>query len=253
MDAVQEFSNLHGASPDGTALIQKKLSGRWADAESYQVNVPQLGTLELCCDMRASNCQLQVMRSHLTSWGLPVLRGWRTVLKQKKELWYNVSVEPLHLQVSLDKKKNVPVFATVPVLGVESVRHWLTRKVELLLSRDKLLWPAWLPKDTLVIVLNLDAGKGTMKLTLRLLNVANSRSRVHVDCIVWFPAMESRPVDSTCRKYSRYTCSSCCSEATFGKLCSYMPPISKCSRPLLAMPDSLAQICWYAWLPWSCG
>ena len=65
-----EFSNLHGASLDGTALIQKKLSGRWADAESYQVNVPQLGTLELCCDMRASNCQLQVMRSHLTSWGL---------------------------------------------------------------------------------------------------------------------------------------------------------------------------------------
>ena len=70
MDAVQEFSNLHGASLDGTALIQKKLSGRWANAESYQVNVPQLGTLELCCDMRASNCQLQVMRSHLTSWGL---------------------------------------------------------------------------------------------------------------------------------------------------------------------------------------
>ena len=75
MDAMQEFSNLHGASLDGTALIQKKLSGRWADAESYQVNVPQLGTLELCCNMRASNCQLQVMRSHLTSWGLPVLRG----------------------------------------------------------------------------------------------------------------------------------------------------------------------------------
>ena len=202
MDAVQEFSNLHGASPDGTALIQKKLSGRWADAESYQVNVPQLGTLELCCDMRASNCQLQVMRSHLTSWGLPVLRGWRTVLKQKKELWYNVSVEPLHLQVSLDKKKNVPVFATVPVLRVESVRHWLTRKVELLLSRDKLLWPAWLPKDTLVIELNLDAGKGTMKLTLRLLNVANSRSRVHVDCIVWFPAMETYAnIVQTCRQH----------------------------------------------------
>ena len=134
--------------------------------------------------MRASNCQLQVMRSHLTSWGLPVLHGWRTVLQQRKELWYNVSVEPVHLQVSLNKKKNVPVFATVTVLRVESVRHWLTRKVQLLLSRDKLLWPAWLPKDTLVIVLNLDAGKGTMKLSLRLLNVANSRSRVHVDCIV---------------------------------------------------------------------
>ena len=202
MDAVQEFSNLHGASPEGTAPIQKKLSGRWADAESYQVNVPQLGTLELCCDMRASNCQLQVMRSHLTSWGLPVLCGWRIVLKQKKELWYNVSVEPLHLQVSLDKKENVSVFATVPVLRVESMRHRLTRKVELLLSRDKLPWPAWLPKDTLVIVLNLDAGKGTMKLTLRLLNVANHRSRVHVDCIVWFSAMETyKNIVQTCRQH----------------------------------------------------
>ena len=131
-----------------------------------------------------------------------MLRGWRTVLKQKKELWYNVSVEALHLHVSLDKKKNVPVFATVPVLRVESVRHWLTRKVELLLSRDKLLWPAWLPKDTLVIVLNLDAGKGTMKLTLRLLDVANSRSCVHVDCIVWFPAMETYAnIVQTCRQH----------------------------------------------------
>ena len=124
------------------------------------------------------------------------------MLQQKKELWYNVSVEPLHLQVSLDKKKNVPVFATVPVLRVESARHWLTRKVELLLSPDKLLWLAWLPKDTLVIVLNLDAGKGTMKLTVRLLNVANSRSRVHVDCIVWFPAMETYAnIVQTCRQH----------------------------------------------------
>ena len=77
MDAVQEFSNLHGASPDGTVLFQMKRRGRWSDAESYQVNVPQLGTLELCYDMRASNCQLQVMRSHLTFWGLHVLHGWR--------------------------------------------------------------------------------------------------------------------------------------------------------------------------------
>ena len=166
------------------------------------MNVPQLGTLELCCHMRASNCQLQLMRCHLTSSGLPVLHGCRTVLKQKKELWYNVSVEPLHLQVSWNKKKNVHVFATVHVLRVESVRHWLTRKVELLLSRDKLLWHAWLPKDTLVIVLNLDAGKGTMKLTLRLFNVANSRSRVHVDCMVWFSALETYAnIVQTCRQH----------------------------------------------------
>ena len=84
MDAVQQFSNLHGASPDGTALIQKKLSGRWADAKSYQVNVPQLGTFELCCDMRASNCQLQVMRSHLTSWDFPCSVGGEQCLNRRK-------------------------------------------------------------------------------------------------------------------------------------------------------------------------
>ena len=74
------------------------------------------------------------------------------------------------------------------VVRANSVALWLRKRLEFLKDNDSLLWPPYIPHKRIFIVLSIDFGQGSTKLTRRIMNVPEDlvRGPCNLDPLVVF-------------------------------------------------------------------
>ena len=77
------------------------------------------------------------------------------------------------------------------VVSTSSIHTWSGMKVALLTHNKVLRWPCFIPKAYLYIVVQVDLGQGSTKLSLRLLNVPHARSPQNLDLLCIFEAPQT--------------------------------------------------------------
>ena len=167
------------------ACMQNMLFNRWKPPGCIVMSVPSHGTLQLQSNLSLSESQMRGLRGMLAGWGNNFLHGWRVVKRQRSGLTFPLSARLQQLEVDKDGTKDA-----VLVVSMASVRTWLEMKVTLLTRHKVLIWPSFIPKDHLYIVVQLDLGQGSTKMSLRLLNVPHARSPQNLDPLCIFEAPE---------------------------------------------------------------
>ena len=111
---------------------------------------------------------------------------------------FKLTVDFLKLQVGEANK--LPKFDMVHVIRLPSFEGWLRTKVALLQRERVLVWPGYIPKHCLYIVVHCDSGQGSTKLGVRILNVPHCRSPTNLDPLCVFEEMETYSNIVVCAK-----------------------------------------------------